>query len=279
MIRLAVVQYEPEFGNIKTNLHAMETAIRAAAADGAAVVVLPELSNSGYMFASRDEAFSLSEVVGEGPATALWKALAQELHLYIVAGLTERVDASLYNAAILHGPDGYLATYRKVHLWDEEALYFEPGNLGFPVVTTPIGRLGMMICYDGWFPESYRSLALGGVDIVCVPTNWVPIPGQQPGQPGMATILTMANAHSNGVIVAAADRVGTERGQEFIGQSLIVDHTGWPVAGPASLDGSEIILGDVDVAEARRSRAWGAFNNPVKDRRLEAYGVGAAIGA
>ena len=87
----------------------------------------------------------------------------------------------------------------------------------------------------------------------------------------MATILSMASAHSNGVVIAAADRVGVERGQPFIGQSLIVSHTGWPVAGPASPTDPELLMASVDLSDARRSRGWGQFNNPVKDRRMEAY--------
>lgn len=89
----------------------------------------------------------------------------------------------------------------------------------------------------------------------------------------MANILTMAAAHSNGLIVAVADRVGTERGQLFIGQSLIVTHTGWPVAGPASYADRCLLVADVDVSEARRSKSWGNFNNPVRDRRPDEYAI------
>ena len=99
----------------------------------------------------------------------------------------------------------------------------------------------MAICYDGWFPETYRLAAVQGADIVCVPTNWVPMPAQPDDRPAMATTLTMAAAHSNGMAIACANRIGTERGQPFIGQSLIVGGDGWPVAGPASSDCEEIL--------------------------------------
>jgi len=270
-MRVAVGQVEPVFGDVAANITMTERVIREAAGQGADLVLLPELVSSGYMMSSREEAFGLAERAGEGPATSAWKELAAELGVIVVAGFPERDAGRLFNASILCLPDGSHTVYRKVHLWDEEALYFEPGDLGFGVVDTRFGRLGMMICYDGWFPESYRSLVMQGVDLVCVPTNWVPIPGQAEGQPGMATILTMGAAHSNGIIVAAADRVGVERGQEFIGQSLIVSHTGWPVAGPAAPTGSALLIADVDIAAARRSRAWGAFNHPVRDRRPESY--------
>jgi N-carbamoylputrescine amidase len=271
MLTVGVGQVEPVFGDVAGNVQRTAEVVERAAEQGVQVLVLPELVSSGYMFASREEAFALAETAGEGPATSEWLQQAAAHDMIIVAGFPERVGARLYNAAFLAHPDGTHAVYRKVHLWDEEALFFEPGDLGFPVVDTLHGRLGMLICYDGWFPESYRTLALKGADLVCVPTNWVPIPGQQEGQPAMATVLTMASAHSNGLVVAAADRVGTERRQEFIGQSLIASHTGWPVAGPASPADEDLLVAQVDLAEARRSRSWGRFNNPVRDRRPGSY--------
>ena len=108
--------------------------------------------------------------------------------------------------ALVAGPQGYLGTYRKLHLWGDENLYFEPGDLGLPVFHTEFGRLGVAICYDGWFPEVYRLLAMRGADIVAVPTNWVPMPGQTPDGPAMAHALAIAGAHSNGLTVACADR-------------------------------------------------------------------------
>jgi predicted amidohydrolase len=191
--------------------------------------------------------------------------------MHIVAGITERSGPDLYNSAVVIGPEGYIGTFRKVHLWNEENLFFEPGNLGFPVFHTPIGRIGVAICYDGWFPETFRLCALQGADIVCVPTNWVPIPGQAEGREAMANILAMAAAHSNSIFIACADRVGVERGQPFEGQSLIVSYTGWPVVGPASRDAEDILIAEVDLGEARRKRNWNAFNQVLRDRRADVY--------
>jgi predicted amidohydrolase len=233
--------------------------------------VFPELANTGYVFESREEALSLAEQVPGGPAcVALSKATA-EFGIHVVVGLTERCDDRVFNTSAVIGPNGFVGKFRKVHLWGDENLIFEPGDLGFPVFHTPIARIGTFICYDGWFPESYRTCALAGADLICIPTNWVPIPGQEEDRPAMATVLCMASAHSNSVAVVAADRVGTERGQPFIGQSIIVSHTGWPIAGPASPDREEALYADVDLAAARRDRAWNAFNNPLRDRRPEAY--------
>ncbi len=268
---VACLQLRPAFGDVSKNVTRSLEAIDRAASQRARLVVLPELYNTGYVFASRDEAFALAESIPDGPTTQAWAERAARHRLYIVAGICERSGDKLYNSAVVIGPDGYIGTFRKVHLWNEEALYFEPGDLGFPVFNTPIGRIGVAICYDGWFPETYRLCALQGADIVCVPTNWVPIPGQASGQQAMANILAMGAAHSNSMFVACADRVGTERGQPFEGQSLIVSYTGWPVAGPASRESEEILLAEIDLREARRQRNWNAFNQVLRDRRTDVY--------
>lgn len=270
-IRVASIQFEPRIGERDANLARSGELIRRAAEKGAILVVLPELANSGYVFETRAEAFALAEPVPDGPTTTAWAEIAAREKIWIVAGIAERVGNRLYNSAVLIGPAGHVGTFRKIHLWNEENLFFEPGDLGFPVFHTPIGRIAMFICYDGWFPESYRLCALQGADIVCIPTNWVPIPGQDPKREAMANILVMAAAHSNSIFIAAADRIGTERGQPFIGQSLIVSHTGWPLAGPASATEEEILLADLNLADARRKRNWNEYNQPLRDRRRDVY--------
>jgi predicted amidohydrolase len=271
-VTVAAIQMEPRFGETAANVGRSIALMEEAAAAGADLVVLPELCNTGYVFQSRAEARRLAEPVPDGPTVTAWAAAAARLNLHIVAGITERDGDALYNAAVILGPQGLVGLYRKVHLWAEEALYFTPGDLGFPVFDTPLGRIGCHICYDCWFPESFRLAALQGAEILCVPTNWVPIPGQDPTREAMANIIVMGAAHVNSVFVAAADRVGTERGQPFIGQSLIVSHTGWPVAGPASPDKEEILIARVNLADARRKRNWNAFNQVLRDRRSDVYG-------
>jgi predicted amidohydrolase len=270
-LRVACIQMEPHIDEKTGNLQKTERMIRDAAKTGARLIVLPELSNSGYMFQTRDEAFGLAESIPDGETCRLWTQLASETGATLVAGICERDGAALYNSAVVIGPAGYIGTYRKVHLWDREALFFEPGNLGFPVFTTGVGRIGAFICYDCWFPEAHRCCALQGADILCVPTNWVPVPGQHKDREAMANILVMAAAHSNSVFIAAADRIGTERGQPFIGQSLIVSQAGWPIGGPASYDREEIIYADLNLSDARKKRTWNAFNHILRDRRPESY--------
>jgi N-carbamoylputrescine amidase len=270
-VRVACCQFGPQVGEKAANLARSAEVIERAARAGARIVVLPELCNSGYVFESRAEALSLAESFADGPTTELWCRLAAELGLHIVAGFCERAGQTLYNAAAVIGPAGRLGVYRKVHLWGDENLFFAPGDLGFPVFMTEHGTIGVGICYDGWFPEFYRSCALKGAELVCVPTNWVPIPGQDAQREAMANILTMAASHANSIYIAAADRVGVERGQPFIGQSLITSYTGWPIGGPASASEEQIVLADLDLGQAKRARRWNDFNQVLRDRRPEAY--------
>lgn len=271
-ITVACVQMKPIVGKKKRNIRRTVEMIEEAASNRAGLIVLPELCNSGYVFETREEAFALSEEVPSGETYIAWAGVAERAGVHIVAGFNEREGDLLYNSSIVIGPTGHVGTFRKLHLWNEENLFFEPGNLGMPVFRTPIGRIASNICYDSWFPESFRLAALQGADIICVPTNWVPIPGQKEGERAMANTLIMAAAHSNSVFIAAADRIGTERGQLFEGQSLIVSYTGWPIGEPASKDGEEIIYAEVNLADARRKRNWNAFNQPLRDRRIDLYG-------
>ncbi|GLS20193.1 hydratase [Labrys miyagiensis] len=271
-ITVAAIQMEPKIGETRANVTRSVELLEEAAEKGASLAVLPELCNTGYVFQSRAEARALAEPIPDGETVRAWAAAAHRRQLHLVAGITERDGEKLFNSAVIIGPEGLIGRYRKVHLWADEALYFTPGDLGFPVFDTPLGRIGCHICYDCWFPESFRLAALQGAEILCVPTNWVPIPGQDPKREAMANIIVMGAAHSNSVFVAAADRVGTERGQPFIGQSLIVSHTGWPVAGPASQDKEEILYATINLADARRKRNWNAFNQVLRDRRTDVYG-------
>ncbi|MXN50822.1 hydratase [Shinella sp. AETb1-6] len=270
-LKVASIQMEPVFGETAGNVARSIALLEEAAEKGARLAVLPELCNTGYVFESRSELRALAEEIPAGPSTAAWIEAARRLDMHIVAGITERDGEVFYNSAVIVGPSGYIGRYRKVHLWGEEALYFTPGDLGFPVFDTPVGKIGCQICYDCWFPESFRLAALQGAELMCVPTNWVPIPGQDPKREAMANILVMAAAHSNSLFIVAADRVGTERGQPFIGQSLIVSHTGWPAAGPASSDRQEVLVAEVNLADARRKRNWNDFNQVLRDRRTDVY--------
>ena len=270
-IKVASIQMEPRIGQKKDNLARSLQMIETAAAEGAVLIVLPELSNTGYIFKSREEAFEMAESLVDGETVQAWMAIASRLNIHLVAGITERDGARLFNSAVVIGPTGLLGTYRKLHLWENEHLFFEPGDLGLPVFDTPLGRIGVVICYDGWFPEVYRLLAMKGVDIVCVPTNWVPMDGETPGNIAMANILTMAAAKTNGLSIICADRVGTERDQEFIGQSIIVASNGFTIAGPASRENEEILYASINIKQSRIGRSLNVFNHVLRDRRDDIY--------
>lgn len=271
-IKVACIQFEPVFGDVDANLGMMEKHIRKAHAQGAGVMILPELADTGYVFHDVDEVGAHAGPIPAGRSAKRLIALAQELKVHIASGLAERDGKSFFNSAILCGPDGYIGKYRKIHLWNREKLYFEPGDLGLPVFDTAIGKLGVAICYDGWFPETFRQMSFKGVELVLVPTNWVPMPGQTREMEPMANILHKAAAHSNAIYIACADRVGTERGQPFIGSSLIVGPTGRPIAGPASYDGEEILIAEVTLDSVADSRKLNERNDVLGDRRPDVYG-------
>lgn len=270
-LTVAAVQFEPRIGDRASNLVAIERLVRRAADGGADIVVLPELADSGYVFRDVAELASLAEQIPDGATARLLAALCRELSIHVVCGAAESDGEIFYNSAILCGPEGYLGKYRKLHLWNEENRHFAPGNLGLPVFDIGIGKVGIAICYDGWFPEVFRQLALDGAELICIPTNWVPMPGSESQTDTMSNILTKAAAHSNGVHIVCADRIGTERGQPFIGRSLIVGPEGWPLAGPASADSEEILLVQIDLSSAPRSRALNSFNHLLGDRRTDVY--------
>ncbi|WP_237168466.1 nitrilase family protein [Paracoccus shandongensis] len=270
-VTVACLQFEPQFGAVDANLAEITRLASEAAAQGARILVLPELADTGYVFESHDEVERLAAPIPDGRAAQHLIALARDLGVYIASGLCENADGHYYNSAIFCGPEGYLGTFRKLHLWNAEKLFFEPGNLGLPVFDTAYGRVGVAICYDGWFPETFRGLVAAGAELICVPTNWVPMPDQPPNAEPMANVLHKAAAHSNGVSIACADRVGVERGQLFLGCSLIVGPRGWPLAGPASGTEPEILIADVVFGNRENHRRLSDRNNVWEDRRTDLY--------
>lgn len=274
-LQISCIQTAPVMLDVAGNLARQVELIRAAAANDSSLVVLPECSTTGWCFESRSEAARVAESVPDGPTCQVWLELCRELDIHLVAGIVERDGDRLFNASVLLGPGGHIGSFRKVHLWAIEKKIYDPGDLGFPVYNTLHGRIGMHICYDGWFSEAYRLPALGGADLLCVPANWVPIPNQPENLPMMANMLCSTHAHMNLVYIAAASRVGVERGQAFIGSSIIVDHSGWPLSGPASGADEAIISAVIDPIGSREARAGNPFNQPLDDRRTDVYTVSA----
>ncbi|HEK1693257.1 TPA: nitrilase family protein [Pseudomonas putida] len=274
-VKIAVIQYDPQVGldNRDGNLKHGLALARRAAREGANLIVLPELANTGYTFQSRADAYAHAQTLQDGASLQAWADFAQEHQVYLAAGFAERDGLKLYDSAVLFGPEGMLGHYRKAHLWNHEKLWFTPGNLGFPVFETPIGRIGLLICWDIWFPEVPRLMAAQGADILCSLNNWVWTPPPLFDAAGrcMASYLTMTAAHVNNVYIAAANRIGSERGGRFLGCSLIAGTNGWPIGETASADHETILYADVDLSAARSAPIWNSLNDLPRDRRTDLY--------
>jgi N-carbamoylputrescine amidase len=269
VVKVAAIQMHPRVGDKRHNQDESRRLIGLAAEQGVQLAVLPELSSSGYIFNSRAEVAALAEPVPSGSTCELWMALAREHNMYIAAGICEVEAGRFYNTAVLVGPEGCVGKYRKTHIWDEEKLFFEPGNLGYPIFHLPFGRVGLMVCYDGWHPEVPRILALQGADIICDPTCWVLVPGIVTAENPVSAYVHMAHAHVNNIFMICADRCGVERGCTFLGNSCIVGPSGF-IAGPASMDRTEIKAAEVNLAQARYKH-WTALADPFADRRTDLY--------
>ena len=265
-MNITCYQFDPEKGAVRDNLDAVERAVGEIDAD---LVVLPELFASGYFFDSTAQARALAEPVPDGPTVRRIEAWARATGATFVAGLPERDGDRLYNAAVVVTPRGWLGTYRKVHLYYEENRHFTPGDGGFPVwtVTTRAGRsyrLGVMVCFDWFFPESARALALGGAEVIAHPSNLV-LPHCPDAMP--------VRALENGVFTATANRTGSEsNGREtlsFIGRSRICSPRAEVLAEAPPAEPA-LISADVDLALAR-DRQLNAYNHRERSRRPDVY--------
>jgi predicted amidohydrolase len=270
-IKIAAVQMAPKLMRNEANLKAMLSAVRGAAVSQAKLIVFPECSLTGYMFCSREEALPFAETL-PGPSTEKLNSLCRELGVYVIFGLLEREDDRLFNAAALVGPQGFIAGYRKNHLpFLGVDRFVDTGDRPFQVHQTPIGNIGIYICYDIVFPESSRVMTLMGADILALPTNF-----PQVRRETLSTYIVSARAIENRVHVVSADRVGSERGYSFAGLSKIVSASG-KILGLASPDREEIIYGEVSLDLARQKHHIiipGEYEvDYIADRRPELYGV------
>src|SRR5580765_6607444 len=222
-MRVAVAQMEPRLAETERNLDAALERLEEAAAAGAQLLVLPECAIPGYMYDSAEEALPYAEEI-PGPTTEAFERECARLGVHAITGLLERDGDTLYNAAILVGPDGLIGTYRKTHLpFLGVDRFVVPGDT-LPVFETPLGRIGIEICYDLRFPEVTRTLALKGADIVAHPTNFPMAAKIQ------TELITVARAAENRIYLLVANRVGKERRGEFCGWSQIVDPYGTRLA-------------------------------------------------
>jgi len=169
-MRVGFIQSDPLFGNTEYNLSKVESLITLRKAD---LMVLPELFSTGYHFLNQNEALKLSEPIPEGPTTQSLIRICNKNQISIIAGIAEQDENRSYNSAVVIGPNGYLGKYRKIHLFGTEKNCFEPGNLPLKVFDIGTARVGVMICFDWRFPETARTLALSGADLIAHPSNLV----------------------------------------------------------------------------------------------------------
>jgi len=272
-VRIAVAQYEPHVGELEQNRSQAVLWATSAAEQGADLIVLPELASSGYVFDGEAEAQRSAEDPDDGPTVRALREVCAMHGCHIVAGISERDGECRHNSAVLVGPAGRMATYRKLHLYYDEQSWFVPGD-ELPIVDLPFGRVGMIICFDLWFPEPARALALAGAEIIAVPTNWVASFKRTVWDDRgycQGDYVAMATSAQNGVVMACADRIGVERGVSFIGASIIVGADGWPVSGPASKDQEELLIADLDLDSVEKARHRTPRNHLHTDRRPDAY--------
>ncbi|WP_020124735.1 nitrilase-related carbon-nitrogen hydrolase [Streptomyces canus] len=264
--RVVCEQLAPQVGELAHNMELALDAVRRALADRADIVVLPELTTSGYVFADADEARRTAITAADAFFTDLSDLLAGT-RTVVVLGFCEDDGPALYNSAAVVDASGVRAVYRKTHLWDRETLFFTPGERMAPVVTTPHGRVGVLICYDLEFPEMPRRLATAGADLIVVPTNW-PLE-QRPADERPAEIIqAQAAARANGLYIACADRGGTERGQAWTQGTAVINQYGWLTA---TADGqSQRIVADLFL-RLSREKTLSPHNDLLGDRRPDLY--------
>jgi len=260
-MRCGFYQFNPEFGKPDENLETIMNKLSGIEAD---LVVLPELSLSGYLFLDKKEVMKTSETV-PGPSTKKLAKLAKEKDMAIVIGIAEESEGEYYNSAVLITPDGKIRSYRKNHLFHEEKLFFKKGDKGFPVFTVKGVKVGLLVCFDHIFPEAARTLSLQGAEVICHPSNLV--------LTGKAQITTRSRSIENKVFWILANRYGTEnRGEKeltYSGCSQITDPDG-----RVMIQAGEFEEGFYSVEidpELARNKQVTSLCDVFKDRRTDIY--------
>jgi len=282
-LRIGLVQQHCS-SHRQDNLARSMAGIREAAAAGAQLVVLQELHAGLYFCQTEDTAcFDQAETI-PGPATEQLGALARELGVVIVASLFERRAPGLYHntAVVLECDGGIAGRYRKMHIPDDpgyyEKFYFTPGDLGFTPIDTSVGRLGVLVCWDQWYPEAARLMALAGADLLIYPTaiGWDPDDALEEQQRQLDAWTTIQRAHAvaNGLPVVAVNRVGfeaspknAEQGALFWGHSFVAGSQG-EILAQASQDREQVLVVTVDRRRSEQVRRIWPF---LRDRRIDAY--------
>ena len=268
MTKIACVQMDVEIGKVAANRARIIERLQEAAGQGAQIVVFPEAALTGYCFESLEEAMPFAETI-DGESARRIAEVCRQVTAHAVVGFIEKEGDGYYNAAMVVAPGGIVGSYRKVHMpYLGVDRFLTPGNREFRAFDTAPGRIGVNICYDINFPEGPRALKLDGAELYLLPTNWPTGAWRTP------KFMLNARAQENHYAVAACNRVGTERGWRFIGQSKIVDCMG-DILAEASEDQEEIIFADLDLQESNNNRiinVKGSYElDRLADRRPEFY--------
>ncbi len=269
--------------NRQKNIEANEAGICKAVDQGAQLVVLPELHSSLYFCQTEDTVnFDLAETI-PGPSTAYFCAMARELRIVLIISIFEKRAPGLYhNTAVVIEKDGQIAgTYRKMHIPDDpgyyEKFYFTPGDLGFTPIDTSVGRLGLMVCWDQWYPEAARLMALAGAEILIYPTaiGWDPRDDQaeKARQHDAWTTIQRGHAIANGLPLLSVNRTGFESapdggsGSQFWGSSFATGPQGEMLA-KATTDKEQVLIAEIDLHGSEEVRRVWPF---LRDRRIDAF--------
>jgi len=282
-MKIGIIQ-QHNTADIKDNVARLDNSIRSLAAQGAELIVMQELHNSLYFCQEENvDSFDLAEPI-PGPSTEHFSALAKELKTVIVSSLFEKRAAGLYhNTAVVYDSDGSIAgKYRKMHIPDDpayyEKFYFTPGDIGFEPIDTSVGRLGVLVCWDQWYPEAARLMALKGAEILIYPTaigySAEDDAEEQQRQREAWTTVQRGHAVANGLPVVAVNRVGFEpdpsgatKGIEFWGSSFIAGPQGEILKRlPADSEATAVV--EVDMKRCEQVRRWWPF---LRDRRIDQY--------
>jgi predicted amidohydrolase len=266
--KIACVQMDCALGDPEANLRKIIERIRTAAEQEAKLAVFPECALTGYCFDSLEEAVPFAETLDGRSAQAIAEA-CRATGVHAAVGFIEADEDKFYNAAMMVGPDGVIGSYRKTHLpFIGIDRFLTPGDRQFKVFELPFGKVGVNICYDISFPEPSRVLKLMGAELIVLLTNWPPGAWRSP------EFVANTRALENHVFYAAVDRVGSERGWDFIGRSKVVDCSGDTLA-EASADAEELLIVALELPEANNNHVVnvaGAYEfDRLGDRRPELY--------
>ncbi len=263
MVRVGFFQFRPVFGKVQYNLNKVVIALKNVSAD---IIVLPELPFTGYYFKDREELKLLAEEINASSTVQALIKICREGDFYLVTGFAEKSGDKYFNSSLLIGPEGVIHTYRKLHLFNEEKNWFDPGDIPLQINEIRGVKVGMMICFDWIFPEVFRALSIMGADLICHPSNLVFSYCQQ---------TMISRCLENSVFAVTANRFGVDKRPQgelvFTGKSQIVAPKGELIY-KAPSKREVLYLRDINI-DLAKDKMMTPLNDIIKDRRQEFYDI------